>query len=183
MAISISNLRESATIKSEFLNQNHIQGNDNSQLAYGLYFEEELVSIMTFGHRKITKERKTSWELIRFCNKINHSISGAASKLLKFFIEKHSPDKITTYADLRYSDGNFYSKLGFSLKHISSPGYWYIINGELKHRCGFMKHRLEKILKNFDCNLSEYQNMLKNGYDRVWDCGQFVFELQKEETL
>jgi len=166
-------------VKSKFLNENHIQGNDNSQLSYGLFIHGELISLMTFGYRKITKEQQMNWELIRFCNKMNYSVPGAASKLLNHFIETHHPNKIITYADRRYSNGIFYEKLGFTLKRISSPGYWYNINGNLKHRSGFMKHRLNKIFKNFDNNLSEYQNMIKNGYDRVWDCGQYVFELQK----
>lgn len=162
-------------IKTIFLNKNHLQGNDNSQIVYGLFWNEELVSLMTFGHRKITGSDKNEWELIRFCNKLNFSVVGASSKLLKFFIKKHNPSRIITYADRRYSNGNLYYKLGFSLKHKSPPGYWYIVNGELKHRSGFMKHRLCNILKKYNDNMTEYQNMLSNGYDRVWDCGQFVF--------
>ena len=38
-----------------------------------------------------------------------------------------------------------------------------------------MKHRLHKVLKEYDENLSEYQNMLNNGFDRIWDCGHAVF--------
>jgi hypothetical protein len=31
------------------------------------------------------------------------------------------------------------------------------------------------LLENYNSDLTEYQNMLENGYHRVWDCGIFVF--------
>ena len=161
--------------KVKFLDENHIQGNDNSQISYGLYHDSQLVSMMTFGHRKIVKGDYSDWEMIRFCNKLNHTVIGGASRLLKYFINTHNPQNIITYADLRYSNGDLYHKLGFKHKHDSKPGYWYVINNTLKHRSGFMKHRLHKVLKEYDENLSEYQNMLNNGFDRIWDCGHAVF--------
>ena len=35
----------------------------------------------------------------------------------------------------------------------------------------FQKHKLEKVLGKYDINLTEWENMLQNGYDRIWDCG------------
>lgn len=162
-------------LKHNFLNSNHLQGSDNSQLAYGLFYNNELVAMMTFGHRKITKGNYKDWEMIRFCNKINNTIIGGASKLLSHFIKDNKPEQILTYADLRFSNGSLYDQLGFKLQHFSKPGYWYLIGDQLKHRSGFMKHRLKTILKNFDDNLTEYENMKNNGYDRVWDCGHAVY--------
>ena len=170
--ISIINNRH---LKHDFLNSNHLQGRDNSQLAYGLFYNGTLVSMMTFGHRKITKGNYKDWEMIRFCNKINYTIVGGASKLLSHFIKDNKPEQILTYADLRFSKGSLYDQLGFKLKHFSKPGYWYLIGDQLKHRSGFMKHRLKNILKTFDENLTEYENMKNNGYDRVWDCGHAVY--------
>jgi len=162
-------------LKYDFLNSNHLQGSDNSQLAYGLFYNNALVSMMTFGHRKITKGDYKGWEMIRFCSKLNHTIIGGASKLLSHFIKDNKPEQILTYADLRFSRGLLYDQLGFTRTHDSKPGYWYNINGILKHRSGFMKHRLKNILKTFDENLTEYENMKNNGYDRVWDCGHAVY--------
>lgn len=31
-------------------------------------------------------------------------------------------------------------------------------------------------LEKYDCDLSEWQNMQLNGYDRIWDCGHFKYE-------
>jgi len=37
-----------------------------------------------------------------------------------------------------------------------------------------MKHKLTK-LKTFNNKLSEWENMKNNNYDRIWDCGNYIF--------
>jgi hypothetical protein len=39
----------------------------------------------------------------------------------------------------------------------------------------FQKHKLAKIIKVFDPNLTEWENMQLNGYDRIWDCGNLKY--------
>ena len=73
-----------------FLEKNHIQGNVNSKYRYGLYYNNELVSLMTFGNMRKSLGSKTKnecYELLRFCNKLNTSVIGGASKLFKHFIK------------------------------------------------------------------------------------------------
>lgn len=160
-----------------FLENNHLQGKCNSSLNLGLIYNEEVVSCMTFGKRRITG--KTELELLRFCNKLNTQVTGGASKLLSYFIKNNSFDELISYADRRWSNGNMYEKLGFELSHISPPSYWYVENGKRIHRSVFMKHKLPKILKYFDPNLTEWENMHMNGYDRIWDCGCLVYKFKK----
>jgi len=69
-----------------FLNNNHIQGFSKSSYKLGLYYNNDLVSLMTFGYRHTNSKKE--FELIRFCNKINTNVIGAASKLFKFFFEE-----------------------------------------------------------------------------------------------
>lgn len=161
--------------KNEFLENNHLQGKDKSSIKLGLFYNNELVSVMTFGRRKITG--KSSFELIRFCSKLNTQVIGGANKLFKYFINNYWDEKeITTYADKRWSNGKLYEKLGFSLHHESSSNYWYIENGNRIHRVSFQKHKLKNKLEEFNYNLTEWENMQMNGYDRIWDCGNFVFK-------
>jgi len=67
----------------EFQDQNHIQGSVNAKVSLGLFFKDELISLMTFG--KCRFDKKHEWELLRFCNKLGYHIPGAAGKLLKHF--------------------------------------------------------------------------------------------------
>ncbi len=160
------------TVKNRFLNDNHLQGEDKSTVKVGLFNNEELVSVMTF--RKTSRFDKTSeWELVRFCNKINTIVNGGASKLFSHFINNYNPKNIVTYSDRRYFSGKIYEKLGFNFVDFTTVNYYYIINNykDLRHRMSFQKHKLCKVLKNYDPNLTEWENMKLNGYDRIWDCG------------
>lgn len=169
-------------IKNKFLNSNHIQGADKSKLKLGLYDNNELVAIMTFGSpRKAIGKNKAdidnSWELIRFCNKINTHIIGSASKLLKYFINLHHPKHIYSFADNRWSHSinNVYSVLGFT-KTSENKGYWYTKDFKSRlHRYNFNKYELKK--QGYDITKTEKQIMNELGYFPIWDCGTTRFEL------
>lgn len=161
--------------KNKFLNQNHIQGEDKSKYKFGLYYNNELVSIMTFGNlRKITgnKSKEDYYELIRFCTKLNTNIIGGFSKLLTFFIKTQNPKQIISYADRRWSQGKLYESNKFEFIKNTPPNYWYMKYYKIReHRYKYRKSELSKILPIFNPSLSEWENMKNNKYDRIWDCG------------
>ena len=155
-----------------YLNENHIQGNVNSKINLGLYYNDELVSLMTFsGLRKVlgNKSSENIYELLRFCNKLNTTVIGGADKLLKHFIKNYSPKEIISYADKRWSKGNLYEKLGFEFIHDSKPSYFYIINKNREYRFKYRKDILVK--EGYDSNKSEHQIMLDRKIYRIYDCG------------
>lgn len=166
--------------KSKFLNENHIQGMVGSSINLGLYHNDELVSLMTFGKKRIALGNKinnnTEYELLRFCNKLNTSVIGGASKLLNYFIQTYKPTEILSYADKRFSNGNLYKKLGFVEVKSTSPNYFYVINKKRKHRFEFRKDILVK--NGFDSNKTEFQIMEERGIPRIYDVGNFVFKLK-----
>ena len=111
---------------------------------------------------------------MRFCNKINYTVIGGASKLLSFFIKEFNPVKIISYADKRWSDGNLYKKLGFDLVSESKPSYFYVKGLKRFNRFNFRK---DVLIKNGgDPKLSENEIMLDMGYKRIYDCGSMKFE-------
>lgn len=157
--------------KNNFLEQNHLQGRDKSSVKYGLFFKNELVSVMTFVKSRFDK--KIQYEMYRYCTKLNFNVIGGASKLYKRFLKDYNPTSVVSYNDKRYFDGIVYQNLGFSFIQNTPPNYWYI-NPDYKHiqnRMTFQKHKLSKLFKNYDNNLTEWENMTQNGYDRIWDCG------------
>jgi hypothetical protein len=163
-------------VKNKFLTENHLQGEDKSSIYYGLENEKgELVSIMTFGTPRFSK--KYEYELIRFCSKTNNNVIGGASKLLKYFKQKHNPSSIITYADLRWSvqSNNVYNELGFSYSHTSNPNFWYFKGNKRYSRYSFQKHKLPKIFSNFDSSLTAEENIKINGYSKIYDCGNLVY--------
>ncbi|AFR52397.1 homing endonuclease [Campylobacter phage CP30A] len=160
------------TEEKEFLNKNHLQGFTGSSICYGLYFNNELVCLMSFGKPRFTD--KYDWELIRLCTKKNTNVIGGASKLLSYF-HKNNPGLLISYSDRLYSNGEIYKQLGFTFSHFSKPGYMYTKNGRMLNRQQFMKHKLKDKLEKFDPNLTESENMSINGYYKIWDCGQGVW--------
>jgi len=157
--------------KGEFLEKTHIQGNDKSKIKIGLFYENELVSVMTFSKRVIFKNQQ--WELSRFSTKYN--VIGGASKLLKYFVRTYNPEKIISYSDIRWNTGKIYETLGFIEVKQTPPGYFYLLNNQRINRINFQKHKLNEKLEVFDVNLTEWQNMQLNGYDRIWDCGNYKY--------
>jgi predicted nucleic acid-binding Zn ribbon protein len=157
---------------SNFLNDNHIQGVIKSKIKIGLFYNSELVLVMTFSKKRINDE----YEMHRFCNKLNTQVIGGASKLLSYFIKTYNPKSILTFADRRYSNGGLYKQLGFKFIENIKPNYWYIKKHELiKYRkYNFRKDKL--ISKEFDKNKTKNEIMLERGYLKIYDCGKIKFE-------
>ncbi|MBO6271662.1 hypothetical protein J6O48_02645 [bacterium] len=96
----------------DFINQYHLQGYTIDKIRLGLFYNNELVSVMTFGKSRFNKNENET-ELIRYCVKSNYKIIGGASKLFKYFINNYSFNKIISYAEADISIGTLYKKLGF----------------------------------------------------------------------
>lgn len=155
-------------IYKKFLEENHIQGYASSSINIGLFFDNELVSLMTFGWRRTNNKRE--FELIRFCNKIGTNIVGGASRLFEFFKNNYDYDKIVSYSDISIFSGDIYKRLGFSSEGISDPNYFWVVGGIKRHRYNFSKRKLVKL--GFDPNKSEVEIMHSRGYYRVFSTGQ-----------
>lgn len=168
--------------RNALLNANHVQGGDNAQVAYGAYYNNLLVAVMTFSAPRLgigvhTNKTGGEWELVRFCTDTNYRIPGIASKLLTHFKRNHQWSEIYSYADKRWSVGNMYYQLGFELVADNPPDYFYVINGKRKHRWNYRKDIIKNTLEHYDPTLTEYQNMVNHGFWRVWDCGTLKFSI------
>lgn len=161
-----------------FLEKYHIQGGDNSPIRYGAWLDGELVGVMTFKKKKTDGE----FELNRYATNFNYHIRGLGSKMLKRFERDFSPSKITTFADIRWTpDGNnnLYIRLGFTLVEQQPPVYHYYnpkLGVKRFNRINFQKHKILAANPQFTPDMTEKEMMVKLGYDRVWDCGNWKFE-------
>lgn len=162
-----------------FLNLNHLQGSIISKIRIGLYYDNELVSVMTFGKARRSKWKgDNNFELIRFASKLNTTIIGGASKLLRYFELNYKPKLIISYANRRWSTGNLYEKLGFEFIENTTPNYFYFKgadNAKLFSREQFQKHKLKDKLEVFDEKLTESENMYNNNFRKIFDCGHKIY--------
>lgn len=156
-----------------FINSNHIQGYLNSTKKYGLFYNGELISIMTFDKNEGRKKMKEGeWNLNRFCNKNNTSVIGGASRLLNFFIKNNIVNRIISYTDRDWSIGNLYEKLGFTKIHDTQPDYKYIIKDRRVHKSRYRK-------SNLNTTLSESSYMIGLGINKIYDCGKIKYEFSR----
>lgn len=157
-----------------FCEENHLQGyGGGSSVKLGAFYENYLISVMTFSKLSISKGASHSdcvWELHRFCSKKDYRIIGAASKMLNYFEKNYTVKEIISYADRRWSTGNVYDKLGFSFSHVTKPNYWYF-KGTKKRIHRFSNRKMPNEPK----HVSEWSLRQDEGWNRVWDCGNLKF--------
>ena len=168
---------------SKFINENHLQGFAPSSINIGLYYQNELVDVMTFGKKRInvgSKQEEGVYELIRMCGKLNTLVVGGASKMLKFFIRNFNPKSIITYADRRWSSGNVYEKIGFKFTHASKPSYSYVIN---KKRVNRYTLRKDILVSKYGCpiDMTEKEFCYSKGWYRIYDCGCLCYEWKTQK--
>ena len=133
----------------EFLNRNHSYGDAACKYRYGLYLKRHtghiaaemenssvtmnevknlspgtLIAVATFSNaRKWIKDGKEirSYEWTRYASLPDLRVSGGMGKLLKAFIKEVQPDDIMSYADLEWSEGEVYERLGFEAEAEKEP--------------------------------------------------------------
>lgn len=166
-----------------FLEENHLQGYNHAKLIYGLFFEDDLVQIISFGKSRFQKNN--SWEIYRLCSKLNVSVVGGTERLFNHFVKENNPQCVISYSDNRYFTGNTYKRLGFENVGYTAPSYFYVSEKDgcttRYNRMKFQKHKLKTILEKYDHCLSEDENMKNNGYGKIWDCGttKWVWKTKK----
>jgi len=164
----------SPSIKNKFLEKYHIQGKDSSSIKLGAFYNNKLVSVMTFSKGNISKGSKNIegiYELNRFCSNYDYHIPGIAGKLLSHFKRNFKWKEIFSYADRRWSNGNLYSKLGFKLEKVTLENYWYVKNKQRIHRFSLRKRADEPK------DIPEWILRQQEGYHRIWDSGSLKYKL------
>ncbi len=163
-----------------FLENNHLQGSVKTSNHIGLFYNDELVSVLSYGKSRFGPET----EIIRMATKINTVVVGAASKLINYV--KSQSDNIVCFADRRYSSS---IKCGYNTCLIydgNTDPNWYGYSKKdyvLYSRHKFMKHRLKELFgDSYDDSKSVFENMTDHGYDRIWDSGNLRFVWNKNIT-
>ena len=109
---------------SAFLEHNHTLADVSARYKYGLFDKDNLVAVACFSNpRNYIREQTTyrSAELVRFATKRHYLIAGGLGKLIKAFTNEVYVDDIVTYADLDFSIGQGYGKIGFVRDKILPP--------------------------------------------------------------
>jgi hypothetical protein len=174
-----------------FLAANHRQGFTPTKICLGLRLNSDntLVSLMTFnpmkahqGHRKADSN---DWELSRFCNLLDTTVVGGASKLFTYFVAHYEFGKLVSFSDIAHTSGRLYSLLGFTKVSVSAPSYvWVHLKTDTYHkRTACMKSKLRKLFNDSTIDiehLTERQIMMTHGYVQVFDSGLNRWEYTRD---
>lgn len=157
----------------EFLDKYHLQGYSQARINLGLSYNEELISILTFGVPRFNNNY--NYEIIRYCTKFGYGVIGGIERLFKYFINTYNPNSIITYSDISKFTGNVYSKIEFKPiqpKYITEPNYVWVNeeNGLILPRYKTQKQKLLKLGLGTE-NQTEVEIMKNNGFTQVFDCG------------
>ena len=158
----------------EFINKHHLQNYARDSVRLGLYYENTLISIMTFG--KPRYNRKYNYELVRYCSTLN--IVGGSEKLFAHFIKTYKPTSIISYCDESKFSGNTYTKLGFELIRAGRPArHWYNPKTKQHITDNLLRQRgFDQLFKtNYGKGTSNEVLMLEAGFVEVYDCGQATY--------
>lgn len=145
-----------------FLENNHLYYNPNSQinLSLGLYYNNQLVQIMTFK-----KLNDNSYFLNYFVSNMNTRVLGGVSKLLTFFIRNYNFDTIFTSAKLNYPIYNIYKFLNFE--------EWLYIFPQKQYISKYAKFFIDP--KNY----TNEEEILLNDCRIYYDCGEMIYKYNK----
>ena len=158
---------------SDFLNSHHIQGQCHGTRAIGGYYNDKLVSVLSYKWVD-----NNAIEIVRYANDFK-IYPGLFSKFLSYLKFEKNINRVETFADLRYSYGDLYTKTGFMEEKQIPPDYYYTDYVDTFHKFSFRK----QLLKNkYDLNLNveditETEMALNLGYDRIWDSGKIKYSL------
>lgn len=133
-----------------FCNENHLQRECAARVKLGLYYNNELIQIMSFGSPRFNCEYE--WEIIRECSKLGCCVVGGKKKLWKYFLRKYYPNSVISYCDFSKFNGNSYLKLGFEKERLNKPGFvwWNESKNEVYWRNPYKHQELKKYWKIFD---------------------------------
>lgn len=167
-----------------FTDMYHIQGRTRqNSINYGLYYNDELYAVMSFGTLRLKKTQDGEYELHRYCVKDGYTILGGAEKLLKYFERKYTPKYIRSYSDNDYFLGGIYERLGFENSGQCTPRYyWFLNNQEIKRERCMLKHLKvqypELLAKAYETNAPNKENfvMVQLGARKVYRSGNTKWE-------
>lgn len=175
------NIKEITTQEAKnFLNINHIKGYCNSKYRLGLYYNDELISVMTFDKSKHFVGGNYKIELLRFANKLNTNVIGGASKLFSYFIKMMPCNEIVSYADKRWPQDKFFNTLGFKKYNDLKSNYYYIIG---RKRISRFNLRKSVLVNKYGCpqDMTEREFCLKQKWYRIYDCGCICYIWNREK--
>ena len=157
---------------SEALNNWHLMGAGSPARCIGLFYNDNLISVMTY------KNKGKDTEIVRYASVPGTTSAGGFSRLVSY-IEKQNPGRdIISFCDMRYSTAKSYISSGF----IEIENKRSIIGfswTDFKNRF----NRLYCRANMDDRKLTEKQHAEELGLSKIYDAGQAKFIKKSKQII
>jgi hypothetical protein len=164
-----------------FIDSNHMQGGLRANVIkyFNLIHEGEIVGCTTASRHHRQNITGKPIVLSRMCFKDGILVNGGANKMFSQFKEwakSEGYDRIISWSDNKWTEGNVYSKMGFTLEKESRPDYFYYDHGNEKY---VSKQSQQKKLVNCPEGMTESEWAKERGLYKIWDVGKklWVYKL------
>jgi len=158
----------------DFLNRYHSYGATRAPFRYGLFriratgagesgmaCSPVMIAVGTFSIRN-------EWE--RYASLPQFRAAGGMGKILKAFTRAQSPAEVMTYADLEWSGGEVYTRLGFRMEKPGPPIHFLVEPGT------YRRVHLQKFASD-----RKYRNMENGGWIEIANPGSVKALLDVEQ--
>jgi hypothetical protein len=159
----------------DFFKGNHLQGSTKNKVAFGLYYEDDLVEVVSLGSLTRSHVANKTIELKRLASKKNTHVVGGPSKLFaacKSWAVDNGYTVIRSYCDLRWGTGNLYKVLGFNIVNETSYSPHYVNKKDNRVRNITLRKTPEERLT----GKTEWELRQAQGYLRIYDCGHQTWD-------
>jgi len=139
---------------SAFLNRHHSYGATRTPFRFGLFRiratgsgesgmadSPVMIAVGTFS-------KNNEWE--RYASLPRFRVAGGMGKILSAFTQAVRPAQVMSYADLEWSDGEVYRRLGFKMEKPGPPVH-FLVNPGTYQRVHLQKFASDKKFRNMDC--------------------------------
>ena len=158
----------------QFLQNYHLQGEPaRYEGAWGLYVAGELVAVavLAISDSQGSLHEQTA-VLCRLCYKSGVSVVGGTTQLLQM-LKKEGRNRgcvrLLAWSDNRWTSGDVYARLGFTLEESLLPDYTYVVVAKPRRRLSKQSQKRDAMQR--PEGLTDHEWATERGLARVWDCG------------
>jgi len=154
-----------------FFNKFHLNECIPADIYLGIYMGSLLLSVVSL------QKKDNDVIIIQSSSRINMKVENIIPKITEYCMQMYSPNKLLWHVDMRLENEDDFILHNYTNIGKTDPNFFYTKSfHKFIDKEEIAKKTLKKFLKNYDPNLSEWENMKMNGYDRIWDCGCAILE-------
>ncbi len=157
--------------RKHFFERNHIDGDVAASIAFGLKYNDVLVSAMSL-RRPFHEKYSDRFEVARFCSVLQASVPGALAKLTKRCLTHARSAKklgLVTYTDDRVGEGMSWQYAGWRLAGATPARFWWTD--------GYSRINRFAIRADSQRQLTEQEVAREAGVYRIYGCGNKVLQI------